>query len=68
MGSGKSTFSNILALRDDQKKLPTNVEEQLFPIGEGEGAMTEEVNVVLTSSNKITDGQRLRIIDPPGLD
>jgi predicted GTPase len=67
MGSGKSTLANVLALRDDQAWIPAEHEEQLFPTGSGESACTKEAKVIMTASNYISAGRRLRIIDPPGL-
>ena len=67
MGSGKSTLSNILCLRDDQAKTPNEHEDPLFPVGSGESAASKEVKVIMTSSNYISCGRRLRVIDPPGL-
>ena len=68
MGSGKSTLSNVLCLRDDQAQMPKSTEDQLFPVGSGESAFSKDVKVIMTSSNYITCGRRLRVIDPPGLD
>ena len=67
MGSGKSTLSNILCLRDDQAKTPNEHEDPLFPVGSGETAASKETKVIMTSSNYISCGRRLRVIDPPGL-
>jgi hypothetical protein len=43
MGSGKSSFSNMLALQDNEKTIP--VHEQVFPVGSGEKAKTSQVKV-----------------------
>ena len=41
MGSGKSSLSNILSLKDNQTSIPDKT-NQIFPVGAGEKAMTEE--------------------------
>ena len=67
MGSGKSSLLNILSLEDSQTSIPDK-ENQLFPVGAGEKAMTRDVSIHDCHGSSITNGKRLRIIDSPGLD
>ena len=68
MGSGKSSLANILCLRDDQPRIPMDARDQLFVTSASESATTINAKVITTSSNLITEGRQLRIIDIPGLD
>jgi hypothetical protein len=68
MGSGKSSLANILTLRDHERKIPGNKEQQNFPISAGERAGTEEIRPYLGPGTQITSGNKIRVIDSPGLD
>ena len=68
MGSGKSSLACMFALKDNQSNISSNPDQQPFPVGAGEKAMTTSVQMGLTGHTEITSSNVFRIIDSPGLD